>query len=142
MKTTLIPAALLVALFSTVVWWQGGRIDAANEQIGQSSQRIADLAQANTVQAAQLQQAATERAQAYALLKALGSRLNDIDNNTKGTTDALKHSLATPAPGRPDCTAEPLPADVVRLLQPHATTNNGRATGAGTAPGRTDAPLP
>jgi hypothetical protein len=47
MKTALIQAALLVALFSTVVWWQGGRIDAANEQIGQSSQRIADLAQAD-----------------------------------------------------------------------------------------------
>lgn len=82
MKTTLIPAALLVALFSTVVWWQGGRIDAANEQIGQSSQRIAYLGQANMAQAAQLQ--------------ALRSRLDDIDNNTKGTTDALKHSLAIP----------------------------------------------
>lgn len=48
MKTALIPAALLVALMSTVVWWQGGRIDAANEQVGQSSQRIAVLAQIDT----------------------------------------------------------------------------------------------
>jgi hypothetical protein len=141
MKAQLIPVGLLVALFSTVVWWQGGRIDAANEQIGQSSQRIVDLAQANESQAAQLKQAALERAQAYTLLQALGSRLDDIDNNTKGNINEVKHAIETPAAGRPDCAAEPLPADAVRLLQPPTAGHRG-AAGTGTAPGGTDASLP
>ncbi len=141
MKATLLPAALLIAMFSTVVWWQGGRIDAANEQIGQSNQHIADLAQANMAQAAQLEQAASERAQAYALLQQLGTRLDDIAEQTSRSTNAVKESLA-PTPGRPNCRDEPLPADAVRLLKPPATTNNGRAASSSTAPGRADAPLP
>ncbi|MGL6369385.1 hypothetical protein ACSZNB_06750 [Aeromonas hydrophila] len=141
MKTTLLPVALLVALFSTVVWWQGGRIDAANEQIGQSSQRIADLAKANESQATQLKQAAEERAQAYALLQTLGARLDVIDNNTKGNANAVKHAIATPAPGRPDCAREPLPAAALRVLQQPVADNSGAAS-TGTAPGRADAPLP
>ncbi|WP_152607650.1 hypothetical protein [Aeromonas hydrophila] len=140
MKTTLIPVALLVALFSTVVWWQGGRIDAANEQIGQSSQRIADLAQANGSQAAQLKQAATERAQAYALLQQLGTRLDEIAQQTNRSTHAVKESLA-PIQGRPNCRDEPLPAAALRVLQ-QPVAGNGSATGTGTAPGRADAPLP
>ncbi|MGY3895466.1 hypothetical protein [Aeromonas enterica] len=141
MKAQLIPIGLLVALFTAVVWWQGGRIDAANEQIGQSAQRVADLAQANTDQAAQLKQAAVERAQAYALLQTLGTRLDAIQGDTKRNIDAVNTAIATPAPGRPDCAAEPLPADAVRLLKP-PTAGNGSAAGTGTAPGRTDAPLP
>ncbi|MGL5841175.1 MAG: hypothetical protein ACRCYK_05120 [Aeromonas hydrophila] len=140
MKTTLIPVALLVALFTTVVWWQGGRIDAANEQIGQSSQRIADLAKANESQAGQLKQAAEERAQAYALLQTLGARLDDIDNNTKGNANAVKRAIASPAPGRPDCAAEPLPADALRVLKQPAAGRGG-AAGTGTAPGGVNAPL-
>ncbi|MBL0669809.1 hypothetical protein JD504_03420 [Aeromonas hydrophila] len=140
MKTTLIPVTLLVALFTTVVWWQGGRIDAANEQIGQSSQRIADLAKANESQAAQLKQAATERAQAYALLQQLGTRLDEIAQQTNRSTHVVKESLA-PIQGRPNCRDEPLPAAALRVLQ-QPIAGNGGAASAGTAPGRTDAPLP
>ncbi|MGY3895741.1 hypothetical protein [Aeromonas enterica] len=140
MKTTLIPVALLVALFSTLVWWQGRRIDEAREQIGQSSQRIADLAQANTDQTTQLKQAAQERAQAYAWLSQLGTRLDEIAQQTNRSTHAVKESLA-PTQGRPNCRDEPLPADTVRLLKPPAAGHSG-AAGTGTAPGRTDAPLP
>lgn len=140
MKTTLIPAALLVALFSTVVWWQGGRIDEAREQIGQSSQRIADLAKANESQAAQLALAAQERAQAYTLLQQLGTRLDEIALQTNRSTHAVKESLA-PTQGRPNCRDEPLPAGTVRLLKQPAAGNSS-AAGTGTAPSRADAPLP
>lgn len=140
MKTTLIPTALLVALFSTVVWWQSRRIDEAHEQIGQSSQRITDLAQANKSQAAQLKQAATERAQAYALLQQLGPRLDEIAQQTNRSTHAVKESLA-PTQGRQNCRDEPLPTATLRLLKRHAA-GNGSETGTGAASGRTDAPLP
>ncbi|WP_421216497.1 hypothetical protein [Aeromonas enteropelogenes] len=142
MSRAFAPVVLLIALFAAMVWWQGGRIDTARQQIGQANQKIADLAQVNTEQAAQLTQAATERARAYALLQTLGERLDVIDNNTKGNTNAVKRAIAAPAPGRPNCRDEPLPADAVRLLQPGADTDHGGQAGAGAAAGGPDAPLP
>ncbi|WP_421174692.1 hypothetical protein [Aeromonas enteropelogenes] len=141
MSRAFAPVVLLIALFAVMVWWQGGRIDTARQQIGQANQKIADLAQANTEQAAQLTQAATERARAYALLQQLDARLDEIATQTTRRRDAVNNSL-TPTRGRPNCRDEPLPADAVRLLQPGADTDHGGQAGAGAAAGGPDAPLP
>jgi hypothetical protein len=125
MKVQLIPLALLVALFTAVMWWQGWRIDAANEQNGQFRLRIADLSQANETQAAQIKQAALEQAQTDVLLQTLGSQLEAVQDNTKRSTDAVNTAIATPASGRPNCAVEPLPADAVRLLKQPAAGGRG-----------------
>ncbi|MCX7132479.1 hypothetical protein [Aeromonas sp.] len=114
MKTSLIPVALLVTLFSTVVWWQ----------------------------AAQLELAAKEREEAYTLLKAMDTHIGTLEASNKRVGDAVKDAIATPASGHPNCAAEPISADAVRLIKPHATTNNGRATGSDTASVRNDATRP